>query len=517
MVSVSKWAIYTLYLVVFVDLFQLTFVFPFIPTIVTGFYRKDDPGAKEEIAASVALLSSLAAIGEMLGSPILGLLSDKIGRRPVLLISTLGSAGSAALLAYSSTLPIAAAARIVNGLSGGTGGIANTYLVDVTTVEERPGYMSKLTAFVGIGLAVGPIVGGWLFALGGVEVACLSAAGVSVVNFVFIFLFIKETNPSVVSGNAAAEAEAAAAAEGGEAVPAATQAPAAPPSRTKLPLKIWVLFMASFFQSPIFVVFDTFSNLYVTERFYDGDEAKGTALFSHCMAIIGVCLFFVPLFIYKPFLGRVGFNASIIIGSAFVIVGMLINGFATKDWMFMAATVVWAFGFQLSGPVVPILISKMAPPGMIGSAFGLFTSFGNASRVIGPAAMTPLYNWFHPSVFYFLSVSMAIVGTILFWVSVTAPDSLAQAPAGQISAPSEGSPCSSASVSSSTVGSRGANFARSYSGTASSMVAYGGMPNQLDGINALLWQNTARRLERSTSAPIEPGPLLSMQRSQTHG
>eukprot|EP00446_Apocalathium_sp_SHHI-4_P010240 CAMPEP_0177169266 /NCGR_PEP_ID=MMETSP0367-20130122/9489_1 /TAXON_ID=447022 ORGANISM="Scrippsiella hangoei-like, Strain SHHI-4" /NCGR_SAMPLE_ID=MMETSP0367 /ASSEMBLY_ACC=CAM_ASM_000362 /LENGTH=498 /DNA_ID=CAMNT_0018615417 /DNA_START=22 /DNA_END=1518 /DNA_ORIENTATION=+ len=498
MVIVSKWAIYTLYLVVFVDLFQLTFVFPFIPTIVTAFYDKSDPGAKKEIAASVALLSSLAAIGEMLGSPILGWLSDKIGRRPVLLIST------------------AAAARIVNGLSGGTAGIANTYLVDVTTFEERPGYISNLTAFVGIGLAAGPIVGGWLFALGGVEVACLSAAGVSVVNFVFIFLFIKETNPSVVAANAAAEAEASAAAEGGEATPAATQAPAAP-ARTKLPLKIWVLFMASFFQSPIFVVFDTFSNLYVTERFYDGDEAKGTALFSHCMAIIGVCLFFVPLFIYKPFLRRVGFNASIIIGSAFVIVGMLINGFATKDWMFMAATVVWAFGFQLSGPVVPILISKMAPPGMIGSAFGLFTSFGNASRVIGPAAMTPLYNWFHPSVFYFLSVSMAIVGAILFWVSVTAPDSPAQAPAREISAVSEGSPCSPASVSSATVGSRGANFARSYSGTASSMVAYGGMPSQLDGIKALLRQNTVPGLERSTTAPIEPGPLLSVQRSQTHG
>mmetsp|Transcript_81882 Transcript_81882/g.171281 ORF Transcript_81882/g.171281 Transcript_81882/m.171281 type:complete len:535 (+) Transcript_81882:362-1966(+) len=534
MPRVSKFAIWTLYMVVFVDLFQVSFVFPFIPTIVTSFYSKDTPNVKDKISSSVAILSSLAAVGEMVGSPILGYLSDKFGRRPVLLVSTLGSAGSGAMLAYSHSLPVAAIARIVNGLSGGTGGIANTYLVDVTDDAERPPYMSTLTACVGIGLAVGPIVGGWLYLAGGVEVACLSAAGVSVLNFIFIFLFIKETNPNLVAAREALVENAGVAEEAPPAPAAAASVRSieSSPAPRKLPTKIWVLFCASFFQTPIFVVFDTFSNLYVTEKFYNGDEQKGTLLFSHCMALAGVCLVIVPLFIYRPFLRLVGFNASIFIGCSLIIVGLVFNGLAPKDWMFLGSSAIWALGFQLAGPVVPILVGRLAPPALVGSAFGLFNSFGNASRVIGPAALTPLYNLQHDLVFFFLAISMCVVCAIyLFVASTTPPKPQADArPEPNLGEEGVCSPARRTTTMSSTDSRYGTptsapappSLARavSPSATQGAMAVFCGMPEQIQEVENLLINRFASARLRSVSLTegTEPPPAaFNAQRSQTVG
>merc|ERR1712073_244619 len=99
---------------------------------------------------------------------------------------------------------------------------------------------------------------------------------------------------------------------------------------------------------------------------------------------------------------------SILAGFVTVVIGLVLNGLAWTPRMFFVSTVIWAFGFQLCGPVVPILISRLAPPSSIGKAMGLYNSFGNASRVLGPTALSPLYNLFRPGVFYFLGVCMTV-------------------------------------------------------------------------------------------------------------
>eukprot|EP00933_Yihiella_yeosuensis_P029284 TRINITY_DN2294_c0_g1_i1.p1 TRINITY_DN2294_c0_g1~~TRINITY_DN2294_c0_g1_i1.p1 ORF type:complete len:501 (-),score=60.45 TRINITY_DN2294_c0_g1_i1:338-1840(-) len=484
MALVSKWAIWTLYFIVFVDLFQITFVFPFLPTLVTSF-----GGSAQLISSRVGYLSSLAAVGEMIGSPLLGYASDKYGRRPVLLISTLGSAGSAVLLGFCKTFEMAILARIINGLSGGTAGIANTYLSDVTTLEERPGYMSKMTGFIGIGLALGPIVGGQLYNLGGIEVACLSAGAISMLNFCCILFFLQESRETRLAHDAA---QAAQAASGTTAAETLTAVPSA-----RLPCKLWILFFASFFQAPISVVFDTFANLYVTEKFYDGDEKKGTILFSNCVACIGVCLLIVPLVLYQPFLRCVGFNGSIVAGTMTIVFGLICNGFAPIPWMFLGSTMIWAFGFQLMGPAVPVLISRMVKSTDTGKAFGLFNSFGNASRVIGPTALTPLYNLYHPSVFYFLGVSMTIVGFILLYISKSMP-MMAPARAPSLVAEESGQ-AETPDASPRSVKSR---FSRQMSGAGqSSYQVYGCLPWQREEVEVMLGEARIPRLERSHTAP----------------
>lgn len=396
MVRGSKWAIWTLYFVVFVDLFQVAFVFPFIPTIVKSF-----GGTQERIAHDVALLASLAAIGEAIGSPVIGSLSDRFGRRPVMIASTFGNACSCLVLGFARSLPVAVFARLINGLTGSTVGIANTCLVDITTDDERPGYMSTMTSYIGIGLALGPIAGGYLYQLGGVEVACLAAAAISMLNGFCIMSFVPESHETSPQ-------------HGSEALTWKAWLMGLFP---RFPVKLWILFLASFFASPISVVFDTYANIYTADRFYAGDMGKATMLFSHCMSVIGACLLIIPLFIYKPFLKLVGFNGSIVVGFSTVIIGLIGNGFAADPLTFLTMTAVWAVGFQIMGPVVPMLISRLAPSSAIGSAFGMLTSFGNASRVIGPTMLAPLYNMNHESVFFFLGASLTVVFFIVFGIA----------------------------------------------------------------------------------------------------
>lgn len=400
MAQSTRWAVYTLYFVVFVDIFQLTFVFPFIPLIVAGF-----GGSAATVAERVAHLSSLAALGQMLSSPILGWVSDRIGRRRVFLIATLGSAASSVLLAFSPSYEVSVAARMFNGLAGGTAAIANTYLSDITTTEERPVYMSKMTAMTGIGLTVGPLVGAFLYNTWGIPAACFCAALVSLANFLFIVLFLDESKKKV----AVAQTEAIDAAED---------------AKSKAwPCSLYFVFLSSFFLQPISVVFTTFSNLYVSAEFYGGDEHQGTILFSNCIVVIGLALLFVPLLLYAHFLKCVGFNCSIVVGIITMVAGLIGNGMAPVPWMFLVSTAVWAFGNQLMGPVTPILIGRLAPADSLGSAFGWLQGVGNASRVIGPTVISPLYNWYPSSIFYLLAGCMVVVGVISFVVSTTNPDS----------------------------------------------------------------------------------------------
>jgi len=192
-------------------------------------------------------------------------------------------------------------------------------------------------------------------------------------------------------------------------------------SRVRFSIKLWVLLASAVFLTPVSVVFDTFANLYATNRFYGGDETAGTLLFSYCVATIGVCLVFIPLFVYAPFVKCVGFNGSIAVGILTISTGLFANGLATKPWMFLASTAVWAIGFQLLGPVSALLIARLAPKEALGRAMGLRQFFGNLSMVAGPTLLTPVYNFDSQLLFFILSASMLIVGAVLLWISLQLP------------------------------------------------------------------------------------------------
>lgn len=149
----SKRALTFLFLTVFLDLLGAGVLLPIIPYLVRQF-RSD--------ATTIGLLSTSFSAAQFVASPVLGVLSDRYGRRPVLLLSILGSAFGYFLFAIAGSLPVMFFSRILDGFTGGNISTAQAYIADVTPPEDRAKNFGLIGAAFGLGFIIGPAVGGFL-------------------------------------------------------------------------------------------------------------------------------------------------------------------------------------------------------------------------------------------------------------------------------------------------------------------------------------------------------------------
>jgi DHA1 family tetracycline resistance protein-like MFS transporter len=166
-----------LFVAVFVDMIGYGIVVPLLP-----FYAREHASG----AVLVGLLGSLYAAAQFVGGPFLGGLSDRAGRRPVLLLCLLGLAGS---------LPLLVAAVALAGLAGATLATAQAYIADVTPPEDRARGMGLVGAAFGLGLVTGPALGG-LLSLYSLEAPAFAAAALALSNAVFGFFVLPESLPA---------------------------------------------------------------------------------------------------------------------------------------------------------------------------------------------------------------------------------------------------------------------------------------------------------------------------------
>ncbi len=186
---VARFAFPTLFAVVFIDLIGFGIVIPLVPFFAVRL------GARPEL---ITLIIALHALCQSVAMPLWGAMSDRRGRRPVLLISMMGHAGSYLLMGFADSLWMLALARVISGVTAANLSTAYAYIADITTPDERAGAMGKISAAFGLGFAVGPAVGGLL--AGGATVAdanlmrpALAAALFSSAAAVAIYFFLPET------------------------------------------------------------------------------------------------------------------------------------------------------------------------------------------------------------------------------------------------------------------------------------------------------------------------------------
>ena len=173
-----------IFAVVFIDFLGFSFILPLYPDIAERFGIS---------ATSIALLASSYALMQFLFSPIFGRLSDRFGRRPILLLSSLGSAISLALFGWASSVWLLFVSRILNGIAGSSVAVAQAYIADVTGQEERTGGMGLLGAALGLGLVLGPALSAF-FGRFGLGAPAYGAAALSLVNFIIIAHFLNSIN-----------------------------------------------------------------------------------------------------------------------------------------------------------------------------------------------------------------------------------------------------------------------------------------------------------------------------------
>ena len=175
------------YVTVFLDLLGFGIILPSLP------YYARELGAS---GLGLGILFTSYSLAQFLGAPVLGRISDRAGRRPVLLLSLAGSAASMLLSGFAQSLVLLSAARALAGLFGGSISIAQAYVADVTAPEERAKYMGLVGASIGLGFVVGPALGVGILSLGyGFAGSAFAAAGLAAVNFVCAVFKLRESIP----------------------------------------------------------------------------------------------------------------------------------------------------------------------------------------------------------------------------------------------------------------------------------------------------------------------------------
>src|SRR5262245_40729087 len=179
-----KKSLLSIFLIVFVDVLGLTIILPLLP-----FYA-------ESLGASpgmVGLIVSAYAICQFLAGPPLGHLSDRIGRRPVLIVSQIGTCIGFLILAYANTLWVVFLARIIDGLTAGNLTVAQAYIADVTEAENRTRSFAIIGIAFGLGFMIGPAISGFLHTFGNVY-PIFFAAGLSFTSILCTYFLL----PSVI-------------------------------------------------------------------------------------------------------------------------------------------------------------------------------------------------------------------------------------------------------------------------------------------------------------------------------
>lgn len=173
----------TIFLVVFIDLLGFGIILPLLPYIAQKY---------EATPVVIGLLSGSYSLFQFVAGPILGRLSDRYGRKKLLIISQLGSMAGYVLLAFAGSLPLLFLSRIIDGITGGNISIAQAYMADVTDKKTRAKGMGLLGAAFGLGFMIGPAIGGYL-SKWGFGAPALFAAAISLISTFATALYLKET------------------------------------------------------------------------------------------------------------------------------------------------------------------------------------------------------------------------------------------------------------------------------------------------------------------------------------
>jgi len=349
-----KSALLFIFITVFVDLLGYGMMVPLLP-----FYVQEQQGG----AAIAGSLGSLYALMQLLSGPVMGSLSDRYGRRPVLLISLLGTSLAYLLLGLAGSLPGIYLAIMLDGITGGNLTTAYAYIADVTTPQERSRGMGLVGAAFGLGLMAGPVMGGLLSAYG-LGVPAFTAAGIALANVIFGYLVLPESLPLErrISGVAIGRLNSLAQLVG------------------LLRLRsIRMLLVTVFTLNLAFSGLQTNFPLYSQARFSWDTVANGIFF-----AYVGACAIFVQGVLFRWLQPRLGERRLSKSGLALMTVGLAGMAVAWQSWMLYPMVGLVVLGSGVSIPSITGLVSNQVSVGMQGRLMGGTQALLSLTTIIGP-------------------------------------------------------------------------------------------------------------------------------------
>ncbi len=348
---------------VLIDMMGIGIVIPVLPTLVGSFTSN-----VETQAYWYGALMFTFGFTQFLCAPLLGALSDRFGRRPVLLLSIGGLGMMFFLSAIVPSLPALLATRVIGGALASNISIANAYIADVTPPEERTKSFGKIGAAFGVGFILGPMIGGLVGGLG-IRYPFFVAAGFSLINFAYGLFVLPES------------------------LPRERRRPIDPKKanpfgalmglvRLKgVGLLVTVIALVNLAQ---FILHTTWV-LYNTHRFGWGPPENGASFF-----VVGVMASVVQGVLLGPLLKKLGERRLVLAGLVSATIAYVSYGLATAGWMMYATMVLNLLAFTTAA-AMNALVSKAAPPNEQGLAMGSLSSLNSLVTVIAPLLGIPLF------------------------------------------------------------------------------------------------------------------------------
>ena len=348
----KKSPLLVIFLVVFLDLVGFGIVIPILP------YYSLEFGAN---AWALGWLMAVYSLGQFLFAPLWGSLSDRFGRRPILLITILCSTLAMAGTAMANSLLTLFIARSLAGLFGANISTASAYIADVTAPEDRAKGMGIIGASFGLGFLFGPAIGGTL-APYGYHVPILTAAALGLINLIFAFFVLHE--PKITEATRQQNRRKFSFAIMFENM-----------RNPKVALPILLFFLCTLGMTQLEVSF----GLFVLAKFGLGARDAGFLL-----AGMGV----VAVVVQGGLIGRLAkrFGEFRLVTSGLFVAGiaLLFSANASTPLLFAATLSILAIGTGLINPSLSSAVSKAAPDHKKGEVLGVYQSAGSLARIIGP-------------------------------------------------------------------------------------------------------------------------------------
>jgi DHA1 family tetracycline resistance protein-like MFS transporter len=356
-----------IFITLLIDITGFGIVIPVFPKLIEHLIH----GNLSDAARYGGWLTFAYSVVQFLFAPVLGNLSDKYGRRPVLLGSLLGFGIDYIFLAFAPSIWWLFVGRIIAGMTGASFTTASAYIADVSTPEKRAQNFGIIGAAFGLGFIIGPVLGG---VLGGIDVKLpfLAAAGLALLNAAYGYFILPES----LSKENRREFEWKRANPIGSLVQLKKY-----PAISGLIASLILIYIAAHAVQSTWTYF-------TMERFKWSESLVGYSL-----GVVGLLSGLVQGLLIRYTMPKLGQKKSIVLGLVLYSIGLFLFAFATQSWMMFAILVPYCLG-GIAGPALQGIISNQIPPNEQGELQGGLTSLMSVTSIIGPPLMTGLFAWF---------------------------------------------------------------------------------------------------------------------------
>jgi DHA1 family tetracycline resistance protein-like MFS transporter len=368
MANTKKAAVGFIFLTLVIDIVGLGIIIPVIPQLIKGLLHTDD---LSKASLYGGWMTFLYATMQFMFATFIGILSDKYGRRPVLLISLLGFGLDYLFLAFAPSILWLFIGRTISGITGASVTTASAYMADISDDSNRAQNFGMIGAAFGIGFIIGPMLGGFLGEISP-RLPFFVAASLALLNVVYGYFVLPESLP--VENRRAFDWK--------RSNPLGSLV-----HLKKYPAVSGLIFSLIFIYLASHAVQSnwSFANM---EKFKWSPKMIGLSL-----GMVGLLVGLVQGVLIRYINPKIGNEKSVYFGIALYALGLILFAFASSSWMMFVFLIPYCLG-GISGPALQALISVHVPKNEQGELQGSLTSIMSVTSIAGPLIMTSLFAYF---------------------------------------------------------------------------------------------------------------------------